>query len=199
MALREINLISPDILERRILFRHLLLWCGGLFAVAILLTGGYGYRTRILYAAKQQAQGGQDVAPLLNAVVGEIGKEQKALQLALKERVKLIALIENQRPYSFILARLADIMNNQTWLTQLAFETGQGRIIHLRIMGLSASHDTLGDFMQRLSSEPMFRGVVLKFSQESDIKASDTKSDIRAAGAPPVQFQVECDLAGSAS
>ena len=198
MALREINLISPDILERRSLIRHLVLWCGALFAVAILLTGGYGYRTRILYAAKQQAQGGPDVAPILNAVVGEIGKEQKALQAALKERVKLVAVIESQRPYSSILARLADIMNNQTSLTQLAFETGQGRIIHLRIMGISASHDSLGDFMQRLSNEPMFREVVLKFSQESDIKA-DAKSDIRAAGAPPVQFQVECDLAGSAS
>lgn len=188
MALRDINLISPDILERRSLLRHLLLWCGGLVAVAIFLIGGYEYRTRILYAAKQQVQGGQDVAPVLNTVVGEIRKEQKALQLALKERAKLGAVIENQRPYSSILARLADIINNQTWLTQLAFETGQDRKTHLRIMGLSASHDTLGDFMQRLSGEPMFRGVVLKFSQESDIKA---------AGAPPVQFQVECDIAGS--
>ena len=187
MALRDINLIPGQILERRSLIRHLLLWAGSLVAVAALIMVTHGYQNRRLSGETQNRQGAiKDLAAALTRIVGDIRKEQNELNLARREQVQLAALIEQRRSYSSVLAKLSDVMNDETWLQQLAFNTAQDRTVHLGLTGFSHSHDTLGIFIQRLSGEPMFRRVVLKSAQESKD---------RLAGSAPVQFQVECDLA----
>jgi Tfp pilus assembly protein PilN len=187
MALRDVNLIAADILERRYLLRHLFIWCGGLIAVAALMTGIYAYQTRIHDAARRDLSNAGNPSAVLAAEVGEIKKEQRELTIALQERAQLVALTAVQRPGSSVMAKLAEIMNDQTWLQQLALDAGPGRLSRLKLAGSSVSHDSLGDFMQRLSSDPMFRGVVLKSAQESE-------TSMPRGG--PVQFQIECDIAG---
>jgi Tfp pilus assembly protein PilN len=190
MALRDINLIPGEILERRSLIRHLFLWLSILVMVAALIMAAYGYQNRIVYGETQNRQGSiKDPAAALTRIVGDIRKEQKELDLARREQVQLSALIEQRRSYSSVLAKLADVMNDQTWLQQLAFNTAQDRTLHLNLMGFSHSHEALGTFIQRLSGEPMFRLVVLKSAQESQNKLS---------GSAPVQFQIECDIAKEA-
>jgi Tfp pilus assembly protein PilN len=190
MALRDINLIPGEILERRSLIRHLLLWLGSLVVVAALIMAAHGYQNRMVSGETQNRQGvRKDLAAVLSRTVGDIRKEQQALNLALREQAQLVALIEQRRSYSSVLAKLADVMNDQTWLQQLAFNTAQDRTLHLGLAGFSHSHETLGTFIQRLSAEPMFRLVVLKSAQESADKRS---------GAAPVQFQIECDIAKEA-
>ena len=190
MALRDINLIPDEILERRSLIRHLLLWLSILVVVAALMMAVRGYQNRFVYGGTQNRQGAiKDQAAALTKMVGEIRKEQKELNLARREQVQLVALIEQRRSYSAVLAKLADVMNDQTWLQQLAFNTAQDRTLHLSLMGFSHSHEALGTFIQRLSGEPMFRLVVLKSAQESADKLS---------GSAPVQFQIECDIAKEA-
>jgi hypothetical protein len=188
MALRDINLIPGEILERRSLIRHLLLWLSCLVVVAALIMAAHGYQNRMVYGKTQNRQGGdKDLKAALVRTVGDIGKEQKALNLALRERVQLGALIEHRLSFPSVLAKLAEIMNDQTWLQQLAFDTGRDGKFHLIMTGFSSSPATLGMFVQRLSGEPMFRLVVLKSAQESENRLS---------GSVPVQFQIECDIAG---
>jgi Tfp pilus assembly protein PilN len=190
MALRDINLIPTEILDRRYLVRHLLLWLSSLVVVAALIMAAHGYQNRMVSGETQNRQGAiKDQAAALTRTVGDIRKEQMALNLARREQVQLVALIEQRRSYSSVLAKLADVMNDQTWLQQLAFNTAQDRTLHLGLMGFSHSHETLGTFIQRLSGEPMFRLVVLKSAQESADKLS---------GSAPVQFQIECDIAKEA-
>jgi len=190
MALRDINLIPGEILERRSLIRHLLLWLSSLFVVAVLIMAAHGYPNRIVSEETQNRQGaGKDLAAALTRTVGDIRKEQMELNLARREQVQLGALIEQRRSYSSVLAKLADVMNDQTWLQQLAFNTAQDRTLHLVLMGFSHSHENLGTFIQRLSGEPLFRLVVLKSAQESKEQLS---------GSAPVQFQIECDIAKEA-
>ena len=190
MALRDINLIPTEILERRYLVRHLLLWLISLVVVAALIMAAHGYQNRMVYGETQNRQGAiKDQAAALTRTVGDIRKEQMALNLARREQVQLVALIEQRRSYSSVLAKLADVMNDQTWLQQLAFNTAQDRTLHLGLMGFSHSHEALGTFIQRLSGEPMFRLVVLKSAQEAADKLS---------GSAPVQFQIECDIAKEA-
>ena len=190
MALREINLIPGEIVERRSLIRHLLLWLSGLVAVGLLILALYGYQYRIVYGdAENRQRAVKDLTAALTRIVGDIHKEQKALDLARREQVQLGALIEQGRSFSSILAKLVDTMNDQTWLQQLAFNTAQDRTLHLTLMGFSRSHEALGTFIQRLSGEPIFRQVVLKSAQE----AKDNP-----AGSASVQFMIDCDIAKEA-
>jgi Tfp pilus assembly protein PilN len=190
MALRDINLIPGEILERRCLIRHLLLWLSSLVVAAALIMAAHEYPNRIVSEETQNRQGARtDLAAALTGTAGDIRKEQMELNLARREQVQLGALIEQRRSYSSVLAKLADVMNDQTWLQQLAFNTAQDSTLHLVLMGFSHSHENLGTFIQQLSGEPMFRLVVLKSAQESKEQLS---------GSAPVQFQIECDIAKEA-
>ena len=137
MALRDINLIPGEILERRSLIRHLLLWLSSLVVVAALIMAVHGYQNRVVYGETQNRQGAiKDQAAALTRIVGDIRKEQKELDLARREQVQLGALIEQRRSYSSVLAKLADVMNDQTWLQQLAFNTAPDRTVHLSADGI---------------------------------------------------------------
>jgi Tfp pilus assembly protein PilN len=188
--MRDINLIPDEILERKSLIRHLLLWFLILVVAAALIMAVKVYQNRLVYGETQHRQGAiKDMGAALARIVGDIRKEQKELNLARREQVQLAALIEKRRSYSSVLAKLADVMNDQTWLQQLDFTTAPDRTLHLVLMGFSHSPETLGTFIQRLSGEPMFRQVVLKSAQEAKDQLS---------GSAPVQFQIECDIAKEA-
>ncbi len=187
MALREINLIAADIMERRYLLRHLFLWCGGLIAVATVMIGVHHYQTRIHHAAEQDLSAGSSLTAALAAAVNESKQEERELAIVLAERGQFDALTARIRSYSKVIAKLAEIMNTRTWLQQLALDTGRDQTVHVKLGGFSRTHETLGDFIQRLSGEPLFRNVVLKLAQESEARTS---------GGSPVQFQIECDIAG---
>ncbi len=186
MALRDINLIAADILERRCLLRHLFLWCGGIAAVVVLTLAVYAYETRLLYAARQNL-GGNNLQATLAAAATEMSREQQALNLARREQAQISSHSAAQRSYALVLAKLVGIMNDQTWLQQLTLEAGKERTVRLKLLGQSLSHAYLGNFIQTLSADPLFRGVVLKYSQEAEAQTS---------GANPVQFHIECDIVG---
>jgi len=190
MALRDINLIAPDILERRYFLHHLFMWCLGLIAVAAIILGIYRYQTRLFYEAKHNRQGGENLPALLVARTAEVGKAQAELNLARKEWAQLGILAENRPPYHSVVAKLAEIMNDQTALQQLAVDSGKDRLVHVKLLGSSRSHETLADFIQRLSDETMFRGVDLKYSQESEARTS-------VPGKGPVQFHIEFNIVGT--
>ena len=153
-----------------------------------LMMGIYAYQARIFYAAKQDPSNGKNhSAVLTTAVTDETKKGQQELNIALQERAHLVALTAAQRPCSSVMAKLAETINDQTWLQQLALDAGRDRLARLKLAGSSVSHESLGDFIQRLSGDPMFRGVVLKSAQESEARIS---------GGSLVQFQIECDIVG---
>ena len=132
MALRDVNLIPGEILERRSLIRHLLLWLTALVVVAGLTVAIRGYQNRVVYGETQNRQGAlKDQAAALAKLVGEIGKEQKELGLAHREQMRLGALIEQRRSYASVLAKLADVMNDETWLQQLSFNTVPDRTVRI--------------------------------------------------------------------
>jgi Tfp pilus assembly protein PilN len=185
MALRDVNLIATDILERRYTLRHLFMWCGSLIAVAALMMGIYAYQGRIVSVARQDSSNGNNSSAALTMVTGEINKVQRELNISVQERAQLGAITAMRRSYSSVMAKLAETMNNQTWLQQLAMDASRDRTAHLMLAGSSFSNEFLGDFMQRLSNDPLFRNIVLKSAQELETKGS--------VGSV-VQFQIECDI-----
>lgn len=190
MALREINLIPTQVLHKKYLFRHLFLWTGGLIVCLSLIVGFYLYQVRIVLPKKRPMTTLEDMHKQLGATIEEIKETQQEIQrLSLQE--SFIKKLTRIQPFSRLLLKLSEIMNAQTWLTKLSFdaETEDDEALPtIRLYGYSLSNNDLGNFLTRLSGEPLFKNVILKFAKETKIAKllQDRNTPVRV-----IQFQID--------
>ncbi|MCG6980058.1 MAG: PilN domain-containing protein, partial [Deltaproteobacteria bacterium] len=87
----------------------------------------------------------------------------------------------------------ADMMNEATWLSQLTIDSGREEesSIRLRLSGFSFSADQLGNFLQQLTSEPMFKDVLLQNARES-VNSQFSKGSDKTVRL--MQFNIECKI-----
>ncbi|MCK4389746.1 MAG: PilN domain-containing protein [Desulfobacterales bacterium] len=188
MALREINLIPAEILNRQHLVRHFCFWTGCLVTSLALILGIYLYQSRAVLAEKQTLAKLEVKYDELGVKIQEINQIQKELQNLAEQQVVLSNITRTQ-PYSRVLVRLAQIMSEHTWLTQLVIEGGTDTDArpNLKLTGLSHSNKDLGEFVNRLSNEPLFKAVTLKYARETRKAVSrETESPLIL-----IQFQIE--------
>jgi Tfp pilus assembly protein PilN len=196
MALREINLIPTEILDRRHLLRHLYFWSGCLTISLTLIFGLYLYHTRAILSKKHTPAKLGDIHKNLSVRIEEIKRLQIKIDRLRRQHTVLEAITINQ-PYSRIFEKLADLMNEYTWLTQLSIESGKNggkendRDASLKLSGFSFSNEELGNFLNQLSNEPMFKAVVLNHAQE--IKTERSKQYPRGLK-KAIKFMIECSI-----
>ncbi len=194
MALREVNLVPPDMLFYRQVGRRLSLWAACLLVSLSGIVGGYSLDSRILLARKKSLVSLDDVDSSLGTRIQQIHNLQSELEKLHQKQTALRAISRNQ-PYSSILLRLADIMNEQTWLSTLTIDnTGESEEkTEIEMTGLARSNDHLGDFLSRLAGTLIFRDVELHLANE----ARENRRRGRDKGEEPerlVQFRVTCSL-----
>lgn len=192
MALREINLIAPEILARIYRWRHLSLWAACLIFLLAIISGYYLYETRIVLATKGALTRLKETQTSRGLKIEEIKQVQKELDNLSQQQAVLESIRKNQS-YSLILVSLADLMNEFTWLTQLTIDNEKDKdgSAGLLLTGSSFSNEELGAFLNRLSNESMCKSVVLKYSRESE------KAQLTAGGGTAgslIQFQIECHI-----
>ena len=90
-----------------------------------------------------------------------------------------------------MLLKLSEIMNAQTWLTKLSFdaETEDDEVLpFIRLYGYSLSNNDLGNFLTRLTGEPLFKNVILKFAKETKIAKllQDRNTPVKV-----IQFEID--------
>lgn len=194
MAIREINLVDPGILFSRHLRRHLAFWAGCLAVILMLIGGFYLFQTHAAAAGKRRSGSLQQLHSDLKSKIDEIQRMQAELA-TLKKRQAVLEKEVIKRPFYQILAQLAEIMNEYTWITQLALDSGQagGSGLRLKLTGFSASNDHLGNFISRLSNTPGFKGVVLEFARE--VEKTPSGPDMNSAGSQ-IRFQITCEITG---
>ena len=195
MAIREINLIDPGTLVRRHMLQHLMFWGGGLIVALAMIGGFYLFQSHAVFAKKSKSESLQQMRADLKLKIEEINRLQAAVKNLRNQQNALGAVIPKQ-PFYRILAKLADIMNEYTWITQLALDIGPGRNSGsmLKLTGLSRSNEDLGDFMNRLANEPIFNGVVLQLAKEG----ARAQSIQNSGGAmQQIQFRIECSIGNS--
>ena len=192
MALREVNLIPPDMLFRRQLGRHLSLWTACLLLSLSGIVGGYSLDSRVLLAKKRSLMSLDDVDTNLDARIQQIHELQEELEKLHEKQTALRAITRNQ-PYSSILLRLADVMNESTWLTDLSIDdSGESEdTTKLEITGFSLSNDDLGDFLSRLAGAVVFQDVVLAFAKETRDPRTKGKGESQGK---LIHFKVTCSL-----
>lgn len=194
MALREINLIPADILAFRYLLRHLFFWAGCLTFPLSLIGGYFLYQTHFIINKKYPKTDLQTIQILMGTRIEEINRIQQELE-RLDQQQDVLTTIKRNRPYSRVLFKLADIMNEDTWLTKLSIDSNMNNdkegSENLSLAGYSFSNEKLGNFMSRLSSETLFEDVLLKYAKESYAEQSDPD---RKTNESLIQFQIECKM-----
>jgi Tfp pilus assembly protein PilN len=192
MALRETNLIPPDILARREFLRHLFFWTACMVISLSLIWGFYFYQIYALQAKNRTLAELKQKHQHLGSKINEIRRIQEELDRMRQEQAGLgnIAL---PAPYSQIFAKLADTMNEATWLSQLTIDSGheEESSIQLRLTGFSFSADELGNFLQQLTNEPMFKDVVLQQTREN-VSSQFSKGSGNAVRL--MQFYIDCKI-----
>jgi Tfp pilus assembly protein PilN len=192
MALRETNLIPPEVLARREFLRHLSFWAGCIVISLSLIWGFYFYQMHLLQGKKRTVAELKQKHQDLGAKINEIRRIQVELDRMRQEQAGL-ENITLAAPYSQTFAKLADIMNDDTWLSQLTIESGREEesSIRLRLTGFSFSADELGSFLQQLTNEPLFREVVLQSAREN---VNSQFSGGSGKAVRLIQFNIECKI-----
>jgi len=192
MALREINLIPTAILSRRQVWRHLLFWSGCLLLALAMIGGAYFYQSHLVLSKKGSRLSLNDMQTHLGMRIEEIKRIKDELERLDQQQVVLETIAKNH-PYSKVLFKLVDIMNQYTWLTQLAIDGSKEKNgqIGLILTGLSFSNAELGNFVDRFSNEPLFDAVQLKYAKETKMKLSKQPD---AAPLRLIQFGIECRI-----
>jgi Tfp pilus assembly protein PilN len=192
MALRETNLIPPEILARRQFLRHLFFWTACMVISLGLIWGFYFYQICVLQVKKRTLAELKQKHQQLGSKINEIRRIQAELDRMRQEQAGL-ENITLGAPYSQIFAKLADIMNEATWLSQLTIDSGheEQSSIRVRLTGFSFSADELGNFLQQLTNEPMFKDVVLQQAREN-VNSQFSRGSGRTVRL--MQFNIECKI-----
>lgn len=198
MAIRDVNLVPTEILNRRYLFRHLYVWAGCLIISLSLIGGFYLFQINAAASHKPPPATLKDMHTQLGVTIEEVKEIQKEIE-RLGQQETFLKSITGNRPYSIILLKLADIMNDKIWLKQLALDSldsnkEEEHKSNLRLIGFSLSNEELGNFLSRLSEEPLFEAVILKYAKEIKIKRSPKNRSKRLRA---IEFQIDCNISKS--
>ena len=154
------------------------------------------YQTHVVLAKKRPTTSLENILMNLGTRIEAIKRVQEELE-RLDRRQSILKKITRHRSYSRLLHILAGIMNGETWLRQLAIESSKKKdaneenITRLKLTGFSHSNKELGDFVNRLSVEPAFKQVVLKYARETIMALSKRNKNEKVR---IVEFEIECNL-----
>ena len=192
MALREINLVPSNILARRQLLRHFSFWAGCLVILLAPIFGFYVYRAGATTAQNSSFADPDDINKHLLQQIDAVKRIQKELELLNQQQADLQAVIGHS-DYSKILFKLVDTVNGNTWLKSLQFDSGKKpkEPIMLQVSGYATTNEALGNFLNRLGSDPLFENVVLKYAKETLMEKSDVNDE---KPAKQVEFEIVCGI-----
>jgi Tfp pilus assembly protein PilN len=185
MTLREINLIPEDILFRKDLNRHLMIWGIVLFISLFFILGFYLYQRDMVSGLKVPPSLLADIEARLLSKADEIRALQRKLS-NLDQQENHLRTLSGQQSFSGIMSGIIIHMNDNTWLTRLEIDSASDdNGYDIKMNGYSLYRDSLGDFVEKLAHDHLFQSVYLKYARKAEeIKSGDNSG--------PVQFQLEC-------
>jgi len=197
MALRDINLIPSDLIYGRVMSRHLWLWGLSLLLLVTLISSYYFYQTLVVLPRKRPETTVADMQKHLGVTIDEISSTEQEIERLNLQEAFLKRFTRNQ-PFSMLLLEMSQAINQLTWLTRFDIDSireADNQVARsFRLYGYSFSNDELGDFLTRLSSQDLFRDVVLRFAKETQIASwkGDGKDRVKV-----IQFQIEGVIVGT--
>ena len=174
MALRDINLVPWDVLQKNTQWRHIRFWITCLVGLIFLLGVGYGAQYHRMEILKKQGpslgMAGRDQVASTVAALSILQDQIQALQA---KNQSLAILARGQLSFD-IMGRFSNCLNDQTWITSLSIKQtsklSDGAV--LECQGVSWDHHSLGLFLNSLSNTPGIQQVVLGNAHNTDTETS---------------------------
>ncbi len=193
MALREINLIPEDIMSSRYTLRHIQLWAVCLTLILLLIGGLFQYQSSFIINKNYPGKNLDDIYTLLGVRTEALNRIQVELE-KLDQQQSMLGDIKKNQPYSLVLSKLANVMNEDTWLISLSIDsmvTNYKGEEEISITGYSSSNEKLGNFINRLSGTPIFKDVHLRYARETSkaILNSNQYKNVRL-----IEFQIQSKM-----
>jgi len=159
-----------------------------------LIFGFYHYYTHVVLAQNRAMTSLKEMHIKLGTRIEKINQIQEKLK-RLDQQQSIIKAITKNKPYTNVLLKLATLMNEYTWLTQFALDSGKDREdnANMKLTGFSFSNNKLGNFIDRLSREPMFTSIFLKYARENEIALPD-QNEAKKVKVKVIQFEIECNI-----
>ena len=157
-----------------------------------LAFGFFFYQKHMIIGQKSKFANLQHTHNHLGLKIKEIEKIKQELEKLDHQQTVLKDIIRGPI-CSQVLWKLADIINENTWITTLATDNNRHseKNAGIKLHGYSLSNEELGNFLSQLSFEPIFQNVSLKYAQESMLSRSNRNNEdlIKV-----IQFEIECEL-----
>ena len=157
-----------------------------------LILGIFVYQKYILMGQKSRFASLQHTHTHLGLKIKEIERIQQELK-KLDHQQNVLREIIRGPICSQVLWKLADIINENTWLTSLATDNNRHseKNATIKLNGYSLSNEELGNFLSQLAMDAVFQNVSLKYAQDSMLSQSK-----RSVGdsVKVIQFEIECEL-----
>ena len=133
-----------------------------------------------------------DINKHLIRQIDAVKRIQKELNFLNRQQADLQSVIRHS-DYSRILFKLADIVNEYTWFKSLRIDKGNTPKdpIVLQASGYAATKGALGNFLNRLTSDPLFENVILKYAKEPPMDKSDANAE---KPEKRVEFEIACRI-----
>ena len=157
-----------------------------------LIFGSYLYQKHIVLAKKSAFVNLKATHTNLGLKIKEIKRIQEEVEKLDQQQAVLDTIITGPLRWQ-IIQRLSEIINEYTWLKELTTGSGGDKDTraNLKLNGFSFSNEELGNFLIKLSGDPMFKGVLLKFARETDLDRARKDDD---AQIKVIEFEIECEL-----
>jgi len=127
----------------------------------------------------------------LTSKIKEIKRSQVELK-KLNQQYSDLKAVTFGRSFSRLLFRLAQAMDNQTWLKTLKINTtNPKKPAELLITGYSVSNEALGYLLNRLSLDSLFESAILNYVKESLLKKPDSN---KKGSVKQMEFEIQCKL-----
>ncbi len=192
MALRQINLVPGDELEKFAQVRHLKFWFKCLVLVVALLGTVQGVQYRRISLLRSQLPLGRGINGInlqVNERLDDLAGLRKQVETIHTKQQSMATIVRSQVFYD-IIASVAGCLNPDTWLDFFSTRRDEKDPdqLDLKCRGFALDHNALGHFLDRLSKTPGIHDLVLNDASHG------TDRDSQAPNGSRVHFTLSCRM-----
>nr|WP_320192933.1 hypothetical protein [uncultured Desulfobacter sp.] len=188
MAIRDINMLPLDVLEKSMQYRLFKFWAQWLVLVLVIVLACCAGSYRWIQLQKKALPLPLDTRQAVSQELDKINDFHSRIA-ALQEKHQTLARIVKKQVFYDTIAVFAGCLNHETWIDQLSIkrDDDESDQFLLTCNGFSLNHNTLGLFLDRIAKVPRIKEVELN---KSGTGSQDT--GLQPDYPQAVRFSISC-------